>query len=139
MAYDGMVLDGINRRGRLVERLVKKTQDGTIGQPGPDKPQEADMGVRVGSDDVTHNHYEVAAPAAPDSRRAPPEGTEPIEGFKWESAVKPLIALATAAGLGFGAANLINSLSSKDSPEFVDTDTNTIQQLELVEDGDPES
>ena len=133
-----MVVDGLDRRGRIVERLVKKTQDGTIGQPGPDEPQEADMGIRVG-DDTIHNHYELAAPVAPDGRRAPPEGTEPIEGFKWEYVLKPLLPLAAAFGLGFGGAALIDSLSSKDSPEFVDTDTNTIQQLELVEDGEPES
>ena len=48
-------LPWLDRQRRMVERLVKKTQDGTLGTPTDDTPEAEEMRVEVG--DKTENHY----------------------------------------------------------------------------------
>ena len=66
LAHDAAGLDNLQRKQRVVERLVRKTQDGTLGQVDPtsDESPEEDMGVSVGNRTV-HNYYgQPAAEAA---------------------------------------------------------------------------
>jgi len=51
----GLQIEKDSRRQDLVERLIRKTQDGTLGQPTGEPLLGDDMGVTVG--DTISNHY----------------------------------------------------------------------------------
>jgi hypothetical protein len=67
LGHQAAALDGIAKQGRLVRRLVRKTQDGTLGQATSepeDLPEDDDMGVRVGDEINYHLHQPQSAPAS---------------------------------------------------------------------------
>ena len=72
-------LDMGDRRNKIVTRLVRKTQNGTLGQP-TDEPEDEDVSSYKVGDEI-HNHY---SPPPPDNR------------------ARDLL-LAAIAGLGLGA------------------------------------
>lgn len=105
-------IDKDDRRQRILERLAKKTQDGTLGEATAE-PSDAgdDMGVAVGNE-IHHHHQQPKAEPA--------------------STVAKTLATAglAAAGLGAGisAPILAYNLTRPDKPAqadtaFVDTDT----------------
>ncbi|MHC4180494.1 MAG: hypothetical protein ACYSWU_23575 [Planctomycetota bacterium] len=65
LAHEAAVLEKLQAEGAMVRRLVRKTQDGTLGQATSEPEDTGDMGVEVGNE-TTHNHY-YAKPAATSS------------------------------------------------------------------------
>lgn len=120
-----MGAQGLDRRGRLVERLVRKTQDGTLGTATGDDPGGEDV-IQVGD-----NHYTVL-PA------------EPHTGTSSSSLAGKMLATAAAAllagGGGVGAAMwALSGPETTDPPAAVapqtpgpNVDTDTKYRLRLV-------
>jgi hypothetical protein len=110
-------------RQSLVERLVKKSQDGTIGQKDGDNPSgpmsDEDMAVSVGDQFETHHHY-------PPPQQPAKEKDDGSALSKWALAAGLL-----ATGLGGGA--LAMSMLKGDNPPAVSDDTNTKYGLKLYE------
>jgi hypothetical protein len=96
LAHEAMTLEKLQRQSGLVDRLVRKTQDGTLGKP-TGEPQEfaeaATMGVMIGNE--IHHHYE---PGAPSKTATGPAADTPL----WKKAAA-LAAIMAATG-GGGAA-----------------------------------
>ena len=64
LADESLQVEAGRRRNLIVERLIKKTQDGTLGKLANDPwPEESDM--RVASDDTTIHYHLPAEPAPP--------------------------------------------------------------------------
>lgn len=78
----------IDRRGRLVERLVRKTQDGTLGEATADDSGAEDV-IQVGD-----NHYTVLP--------AETQPTQPASGSAAKTLATALAALLAGGG-GVGA------------------------------------
>lgn len=118
---------GLDRRGRLVERLVKKTQDGSLGQSTPDDPGADDV-IQVGD-----NHYTVLPQdPAPHIAAAAPGTTG-----------KTLATVAAALLAGAGGMWALSPTPpaetdpppavAKDTPGKPTTDSNTKYRLRLVD------
>jgi len=112
---------GAHRRGRLVERLVRKQQDGTLGQPGGPDASEADEMIQVGD-----NHY-TALPAAAGG------GTG---GLGTALALGAGLLAASGAGVG-GAMWLLADRVTEPTPSVAPAnpgpDTDTRYRLRLVD------
>ena len=97
LADYGLQLEKDGRRQQIVERLIRKTQDGTLGRPTNEPWPDEEMAVSVG--DTTNHHY-----------HTPPRGNS-------------LGKLAIAAGLlatGVAVPFVLNAL--RDPPPAVSTD-----------------
>jgi len=114
LADQAMGMDRTNRQARLVERLVRKAQDGTIGTPeqgaGPSGVEGGEDMVRVG--DENHYHYPPAPPAPP-----PTVATPPASGGLASFAAKAALVTAIAAGSGLGGAGLAAWMLSRPDSE----------------------
>jgi len=118
LAHEGMMLDKIQRQGALVRRLIRKTQNGTLGT-ATDEPEDAveadDVGVMIGNE--IHNHYgQQPTPSAPSASVSSGAGTE-ARPATVETAETPLWKKAAAlaavmAGTG-GAAGLASYLTTQ--------------------------
>ncbi len=114
-------LDKMLRQNLLVERLAKKTQDGTVGQPTEEPADQRlasgdGMAVSVGNT-TTHNY------AAPSATFA----TSTLAKLAMGAAL-----LAGGTGLGAGAMALIDALKSKPAAITSGADANTEYQLNLL-------
>jgi len=118
----------LDKQNALVRRLVRKTQDGTLGQPTADTgdaaPAEGDeMSDDLETDKVNfgdvHNNYTVAQPATAKS-----------------ASLWPMILAATLGGCGLGAAAMALPalLKPEPQPTIVTTDTDTQYSLEFSSD-----
>ena len=121
----------IDKQNALVRRLVKKHQDGTLGQPtdesddqnaeGSDDMAEDD---KVNFGDTTHNVYTI---------------TEPVKSVteKATGSLLPIVLAAALGGGGLGAAAMALPALLKSDPAPVvvpqDTDTDTQYLLEFAE------
>lgn len=111
---------GCNRRGRLVERLVRKQQDGTLGQSGTEPPEAEEM-IQVGD-----NHYTLPAAA----------GASGQSGLG--SALAVGLGLLAASGAGAGGAWWMLGDRPTESPAAVapvnpGPDSDTRYRLRLVD------
>lgn len=115
-------LDKDDRRQRSVERLIRKTQDGTLGEVSSQDDEDESMGVSVGNETITNNYHQPQTPS------------------KSSSVATALVAAGlTAAGIGVGAAAPIaawNLTRQQASPSEViqDTDTDTKYGLQIFRD-----
>ncbi|MFH1184690.1 MAG: hypothetical protein V1755_06580 [Chloroflexota bacterium] len=104
LAHEAMMLDKLQHDGRLIRRLARKTQDGTLGQATaePEDAEGDEMGVSIGNTIYygQPNPVPTTSPPPPVTP-APAPVTEPAG----PSAATPLWkkALATAALVGAGA------------------------------------
>jgi hypothetical protein len=124
-------------RQRLVERLVRKTQDGTLGKATDDKEPDIakdDMSVQVGdTENVTHHHH-YAPPEPAQQEPAKPEPTKDSTSAmgKWALAGGLL-----AAGLGGGALATAMMRGNDTTPPAVSLDdSNTRYGLKLYQNGE---
>lgn len=129
IAHDALQIDKDMRRQAVVERLIKKTQDGTLMEKTSepmDKQLEEEMAVRIGDESHIHYHNE----SKPSSDQASGIG-------------KTLAAAGLAvAGLGAGIAapiaayNLTRPTTAVVQPAspVVDTDTDTKYGLRIYRD-----
>ena len=133
LAHDGVQIEKDMRRQAVVERLIKKTQDGTLQNATTepmDKQLEDEMAVRIGDESHVHYHTETK----PVLSQPQPSATS--------SMAKTLAAAGlAAAGLGAGAALPIAAYQMfKQAPTNVivptdtDTDTNTQYGLRVYRD-----
>lgn len=77
-ATDAAILAGLVEQGKLVRRLVRKTQDGTIGKESGTMPEEEDTSINVG-DMIIHNYQ--SPDTKPEEERAvrpAPQPSEPV-------------------------------------------------------------
>ena len=112
------------RRQQIVERLIRKTQDGTLGKPTTEADDnaawpESDMAINLG--DTTTNVY-----------HQPPQASDGNRGRAFGKAA--LLVGLLAAGLG-GGALAATLLGGKETPAraVTDTDTNTQYGLRLLQ------
>ena len=122
----------LDKQNALVRRLVKKHQDGTLGQPATESgdPEEA-SGDDVTEDDTvhfgdtTHNTYTIHEPA------------QPLVAEKSSGSLLPIILASALGGGGLAAAAIALPALLKSDPAPVvvphdaDTDTNTNLQYRL--------
>ncbi|WP_436716577.1 hypothetical protein U8335_03955 [Roseiconus lacunae] len=93
VADNMLQIDKDDRRQRLTERLIKKTQDGTLGKPTTEPMDGDDMGVSVGNE-INYHYSQPAAQPAPAPAASPAT-----------SIAKTVAAAGLAlAGLGTGTA-----------------------------------
>ncbi len=59
LAHEAVAIDRTQQQANLVQRLVRKTQNGTLGEETVEPEDIEGMGVAVGNE--THNHYYPAA------------------------------------------------------------------------------
>lgn len=134
----------LERQNALNRRLVRKTQDGTVGQAGDDMLEE-DMNVNVG-DQI---YYGVPGPnqAPPDQTGESPSGTGGVNTHRPEStsrrssSILPLVATALLGtglgGLGTGLATYYLNreptpvVQPTPPPPIVDRDTRNRYLLTL--------
>jgi hypothetical protein len=89
-------------RQKLVERLVRKTQDGTLGQlddgEGEDKEDDDEMATsfQVGDNNTHHHHHPAPAPAP--EPKLPGEPSPPKNGLLKKTLLWMLTGGALAAG-----------------------------------------
>jgi len=126
LAHDAVQIDKDMRRQAVVERLIKKTQDGTLMQQTDepmDKQIEEEMAVRIG--DESHIHYHN-------------EQKEPQQVPQASSGLGKALATAGLAAIGVGGAAslpiLAWNLSRQDQQAVVDTDTDTQYGLRIYRD-----
>lgn len=132
VADNALQIEKDGRRQAAIERLIKKTQDGSLGKP-TDEPMDEELGemaVNVGNETYVHNAAPPVAPAPPESKLA--------------GAAKVLAATGlAAAGLGTAAALPIAAygLMKPDAapvtvevPRQEDRDTNTKYNLRIYRD-----
>jgi hypothetical protein len=68
IAHEAMQVGHLANVHRLVSRLVRKQQDGTLGQPDPNAgPEDTDVGVNVGNSIV--NNYQLPGGKKPSMMR----------------------------------------------------------------------
>jgi len=130
-----MAMTKKSQQDRLVRRLVRKTQNGTLGKDTTEPEDEEDDTVHIGDigdiniygqlpeNDVTSP---AAAPTAPAATSQPVASTVPSaaaakNGWNW----KHITAIAALAGLGGAGLGALPWLMSDDTsqPAFTDTDT----------------
>lgn len=126
-----MDMDRLQEQARLVRRLVRKTQDGTLGKPDSDADQSEaeDMGAYQVGDNI-HYHY----PASPEQSSPPPQATPPQPAVP--SWLKSALLVAAAAAAGAGVPALWRQMQDQPNttvvvPPGVDTDTDTDTQYEI--------
>ena len=118
LAHDGVQIEKDLRRDRSIHRLVKKTQDGTLGTPTEESKDEAEDVVNVGNE--IHYHYQ-----KPDEPAAPQQKSPMIMPQQEKrSAALPLIA-GLALGTLIPAAGWVGYMLAKPgapiaAPEFDD-------------------
>ncbi len=112
----------IKKQGELNQRLVRKLQDGTVGEPEAGENAEGDdMGDTINVGDTFMVGRE--APTKPPKRT----GISPW----W-------LALPTAAALGLGALSLLKPPEPQPPPTIeIPPDTNTTYDLQLAEPVEP--
>jgi hypothetical protein len=127
-ANEAVALQDMMNNRRLISRLVRKHQDGTLGKPTPEvdaavDAAEADMGIRIG--DEVHNHYP-----------SPPPQPKPEPEPKPQEAKKPLHPLAAAA-LGAAAmgsvAAILFALNRQEPAKPTDDAATKIRAVQLWE------
>jgi hypothetical protein len=122
----------LDKQNALVRRLVKKHQDGTLGEPTAEcGDQDAEGGDAMAEDDkvnfgdTTHNVYTITEPAKSVTEKA-------------ASSLLPIVLAAALGGGGLGAAAMaLPALLKKDPAPVVvpqGTDTDTQYLLEFAED-----
>ena len=131
LAHDGVQVEKDMRRHAVVERLIKKTQDGTLqqatGEP-MDKQLDEEMAVRIG--DESHIHYH-NAPTNETNTTTPPPSQEKDQSKGSLAKTAATIGLAAAlGGAGLAAPIAAYNLTKPSSPSVtvvedptVDTDT----------------
>ena len=137
LADFGVQIDKDMRRQAMVERLIKKTQDGTLDQETNepmDKKLEDEMGVRIG--DEIHYHNETTPPPTKNEARPPNPPTAPSLAKKAAA-----IGLATALG-GAGLAAPIAAWNLTRQPDQTTVieggnDTDTRYGLRIYRDEQP--
>ncbi len=99
VAGEAAQLEKLLRQHQLVERLVKKRQDGTIGQPTEEPGDGEDVGVSVGN---TINHYypTQTQPAAAPVASSPGAAVAPAATSDWKKALALAAALLGGSGVG---------------------------------------
>lgn len=95
LAHEAAGLKNLQTQQTLVERLAKKTQDGTVGQATGDEGAEKVGDFSVGNESQTFVFNEAAKPAK--SAPSPPRGGSLLKKVG-------LLAALLAAGGGVGAA-----------------------------------
>jgi hypothetical protein len=124
-------------RQRLVERLIRKTQDGTLGQAtGNEEPDIAkdDMSVLVGdTKNITHHHYPPPAPSVP----VQPEPAKDSVSTMGKWALAGWL-LAAVLGGGTLAAFMMRGNSTTQSPAASSDDSNAKYGLKLYKNGGKE-
>lgn len=121
----------LDKQNALVRRLVKKQQDGTLGQPTTEGDQKDTEGSddmaeddKVNFGDTTHNVYTIAD-----------QGKTVAE--KAVGSLLPIILASALGGGGLGAAAMaLPALLKEDPPPVVmtsDTDTDTQYLLEFAQ------
>jgi hypothetical protein len=117
-AHEALQVAKDARRAQIVNRLVLKTQDGTVGCPGDYPIEDEDVGVQIG-DNVVHHHH------TPTKSRMGTLGKLATVGAL----------MAGTGGLG-AAIPIVASLLSQQGTAMTDTDTQ--YELKLVVPGDDE-
>ena len=140
LAHDGVQVEKDMRRHAVIERLIKKTQDGTLQQATDepmDKTLDEDMAVRIG--DESHIHYH-NAPSNETTTTSPPTSQTKDQPKSSLAKTAATIGLATALG-GVGLAAPIAAYNlTKPAPqnttivEDPTTDTNTKYGLRIYRD-----
>lgn len=122
LAHDAVQISKDVSRQKIVERLIKKTQDGTCGQK-TDEPMDDGEGdaVNVG------NQYTITIPPEPPPPPVPPS---PPSFAKTAGAAAALVA---ALGLGAAAPIAAWNLSKPKQVESAE-DTNTKYQVRIYRD-----
>lgn len=126
IADHALSIEKDGRQRQIVERLIKKTQDGTLGTPTDDPFPSEPMAVTVG------DKFEYNIPPA-----------QPIVQQVREKGILEKLALMGVAATGFGGtAALLSSVLpgrteqpppvvAPEQPGPTDTDTDTVNRLEL--------
>jgi len=123
LAHEAVALNKLNEQGKLVRQLVRKTQQGTLGQVSDGDIEGEDM-IHVG--DMTIN------------QNIPANGTSPVRVAGSDGLKKALVSAALVAG-GAGAGVGIPWLAGLfDQPVAVETpiytDANTRYELSIKPD-----
>ena len=131
LADQALQVDKDMRRQAIIERLIKKTQEGTLQTPTAepmDNQFDEPMAVRIGDESHIHYHNEKSV-------------TEAAPKDKPSSIGKTLAGIGlAAAGLGTGAAlpiaayQLLRPDTNVIVPPSVDTDTDTRYKLRVFRD-----
>ena len=127
LAWECQQVEKDQRRQAIVERLMRKTQDGTLGRPEPQPEEIEPMGVHIGDANVSHYH-----PAPTPTVEAPKPVAElaAAAGSTWLK--RGLLAAALLGSGGLGAAGTwLGTRARPAGPEWLDT--NTQYELRLSE------
>ena len=119
LAHEALQVQKDARRQTIVERLIRKTQDGTLGQKDAHAEVEP-MGVHVG--DITNHHY-------------PPAARQQTGTLAKLAVVAALV--AGGAGLGAGGPWLLDALQPPPADVTQPSDQDTLFDLRLVPDESP--
>jgi hypothetical protein len=106
-----------NRQAKIVERLVRKQQDGTLGKPEANAAAEQDEVITVGDQIQYHYH-----------------GSAKEQSAKKSSGLAKAAILAAGiatGGIGLGAAPIVIDMLTKPAAS-TDTDTDTTVDLEII-------
>ncbi len=118
-----MILHGANGR-KLLHRLAKKTQDGTLGKTDPSVDQQLgseDMQIRIG--DEVHNHYQQEPPQVASQ-------PTPASGIKRAAMIAALV--AGGGGIGAAVPMVLDAMKPATPPAAVTpTDENTQYELHI--------
>jgi hypothetical protein len=117
------MLDKLRKQDGLVRRLVKKTQDGTLGTPTDDQALETDDMLQVGDNMIVQQSATGVS--------------------KLLAATAILAGMVGACGLGLGLATIVRPAAapiapvitapSADPPTAASLDRDTLYELRLVE------
>lgn len=116
----------LDKQNALVRRLVKKTQDGTLGQPTSADEEDADVAEDSEDDKVQFGdnvvNYTSTEPAQQVAAKLP--------------SLLPYVLAAALGGGGLGAAAtaLPLLLKPQEPPKVITTDTDTLYDLRFKED-----
>lgn len=141
-----MNLQRLNKQNALNRRLVRKQQNGSVGQETTEVEDEEDDYIHFG-DTVTNVFRGGAeqlqpAPTAPTISTPPPPAPpqSPLEPTVIQQASQALWPIVLASALGAGGLGVgLTSMLMKPAPVIiptaagVDTDTGTLYQLEFAE------
>jgi len=125
LAQEAVMLDQMQKQNGLVRRLVRKTQDGSLGTR-TEEPEdaeaagEAEMGVMVGNE----IHYHYPSPATPEA--VPEAAAKPAASSGLSKlATAGVLAAAIGGGGGLGAlvAQLVRPADTAAPTAAVDADT----------------
>jgi hypothetical protein len=130
LADNGLQIEKDGRRQAVLERLIRKTQDGTLGtstNEPMDKALEEDMSVSVGNETYIHHEAPPPAPVPQESK---------LSGIAKVVAASGLAAagLGSAAAIPIAAWNLARPAQTtvvQEAPDFEDTDTDTKYNLRI--------